>query len=178
YYLARALTPAWVPLVVVIGSACTAPRARAPGAALALVLMGAFIYGQIKIQSDARYQRPNWKAVAAALGRAPGPRAILVNDGLGTDPLRIYLPHVAWTQPPAVVSVGEVDLVASPWQARVNPLPAGARLVGRRVVDGYLIDRFALDPEWRMPPDAVTARGAQLLNPPSSTAALLLQQVS
>jgi Dolichyl-phosphate-mannose-protein mannosyltransferase len=176
YYLARALMPAWIPLVVVIGSACAAPRARAPGALLALVLAGAFLYGQVKIQSDARYQRPDWRGVAAALGRSPDARAILVADGLGTDPLRIYLPRVAWGEPGAEVSAGEVDLVASPYQTAVNPLPAGVRLIGRRVVDGYLVDRFALTSVWRTTPDALTERGVALLTPPSSGAALLLER--
>lgn len=176
YYLARALIGAWVPLVVVLGSACAAPRARGPGAVLAVVLAGTFLYGQAKIQSDARYQRPDWRAVAAALGRAQTPRAILVSDGLGTDPLRIYLPRVAWTQPTGAVSIGEVDLVASPYQSPVHPLPRGAHMIGERVVAGYLVDRFSLVPAWRMPPDALTARGAGLLTPPSTTAALLLQQ--
>src|SRR2546421_10380636 len=49
YYAARALMPAWVPLAVLIGAACTAPATRAPGAALAAVLLGAFVYVQIKI---------------------------------------------------------------------------------------------------------------------------------
>ena len=176
YYLARALIGAWVPLVVVIGSACVAPRARAPGAVLAVALAGAFLYGQAKIRSDARYQRPDWRAVAAALGRAQTPRAILVSDGLGTDPLRIYLPRIAWTQPTGAVSIGEVDLVASPYQSPVSPLPPGAHLIGKRVVAGYLVDRFALAPGWRISPDAITARGAGLLTPPSPTPALLLQQ--
>jgi 4-amino-4-deoxy-L-arabinose transferase-like glycosyltransferase len=178
YYLARALIPAWIPLIVVIASACTVPRARGAGAVLALILLGAFVYGQIKAQSETRYQRPDWRGVAAALGHAGGARAILVNDGLGTDPLRIYLPRVSWSPPTGVVSIGEVDLVASPWQARANSPPGGASLISRRVVDGYLVDRFAVEPEWRLPAASVLARGARLLSPPSSTAALLIQRVS
>ncbi len=34
YYIPRALTPAWIPLAVLIGAACTTRRARLPGAAL------------------------------------------------------------------------------------------------------------------------------------------------
>jgi uncharacterized membrane protein len=175
YYLARALMPAWIPLAVVVGAACAAPRARLPGAALALLLLGSFIYVQAKIQSQPRYQRPDWRGVARALGHAQGPRAIVVANGLGTDPLRIYLPGVAWTPPSGAVTVDEVDVVGSPYQVKVSPLPAGTRMIGRRVVDGFLVDRFLVAPAWRAPLPAIAARGQALLTPATPGAPALLQ---
>jgi mannosyltransferase len=159
YYIVRALIPAWIPLSVVIGAACTAPRARVAGAALAAVLLAGFVYAQIRIQSDAVYQRPNWRAVAAALGSASGPRVIVVDDGLGTDPLALYLPRVTWTTPTSAVRVSEVDVVGSPWQ---QPARAG-RLIGQRVLDGYLVDRFALTPAWTASPSAIASRATTQL---------------
>ncbi len=61
YYEARAMMPAWIPLAVVLGAACTAPRARAAGGALAVVLLAAFVYAGIRIDASAQYQRPNWR---------------------------------------------------------------------------------------------------------------------
>lgn len=175
YYIARALMPAWIPLAIVIGAAATAPGARLAGAALALVLVGAFVYAQIKIESDAQYQRPQWRAVAAALGTAHGPRAIVLDDGLGTDPLATYLPRVPWTLPSGPLTVDEVDVIGSPFQTRAHPLPAGVQLVGRKVVDGFLVDRFALSSAWSGAADAIGARAQQLLPQATPYPAVLLQ---
>ena len=176
YYIVRALIPAWIPLAVVIGAACTAPRARVPGAALAVILLAACVYAQIRIQSDQRYQRPDWRGVAAALGRPTASRAVVVYDGLGTDPLATYLPGVPWTEPSAAVSVSEVDVVGSTWQRSGTRLPAGARLIGSRVVDGFLVDRFATDPAWITTPSAIALRAAsELLGPAPPDAAVLVQ---
>jgi len=172
----RALIPAWIPLAVVIGAACTAPRARVPGAALAVILLAACVYAQIRIQSDQRYQRPDWRGVAAALGRPTASRAVVVYDGLATDPLATYLPGVPWTEPSAAVSVSEVDVVGSTWQRSATRLPAGARLIGSRVVDGFLVDRFATDPAWITTPSAIALRAAsELLGPEPPDAAVLVQ---
>jgi hypothetical protein len=178
YYIARALMPAWIPLAVVVGAACAAPAARLPGAALATVLLGAFVYGQIKIDNSPQYQRPDWRGVAEALGASSTSRAILVENQLGTDSLKLYLKDVPWTQPQGVVTVGEVDVVGSTWQARPASLPPGIRMVGRRVVDGFLVDRFAVDPAWRLAPSAIALRGLPLLTPAPPDAAVLLQRVA
>lgn len=167
YYLARALIPAWIPLAVVIGAACTAPRARLPGAALAVVLLGGFIYAQVKIESSPQYQRPNWRGVAAALGTTSAPRAIVVYDGLGTDPLATYVPRVDWTTPARPLTIDELDVVGSPFQTRVSPLPAGVSFLGRKVVGGFLVDRFALSPALTLPASAIAGRAQQLLQPGS-----------
>ena len=172
YYIVRALIGAWIPLAVVVGAACTAPRTRTFGAVLFAVVIVAFVYAQIKVQSDAKYQRPDWRGVAAALGTSSGPRAIVVYDGLGTDPLAIYLPRVPWSTPRTPITVSEVDAVASPWQ---QPSRA-ARLIGSRTVDGYLVDRFAISPAWSATPSAIAARVGRTLLPGSPTAAPILVQ--
>ena len=172
YYIVRALIPAWIPLAVVVGAACTAPRARTTGAVVFVVVIVAFVYAQIKVQSDAKYQRPDWRGVAAALGHSSRPRAIVVNDGLGTDPLAIYLPRVPWSTPHTPITVSEVDVVGSPWQQ-----PSGAaKLIGSRTVDGYLVDRFAVSPAWTSTPRAIAARAASRLLPGSPSAAPVLIQ--
>jgi uncharacterized membrane protein len=178
FYIARALTPAWIPLAVVIGAACTAQRARMPGALLAVVLLGSFVWAQIRVSDDASYQRPDWRGVTAALGTAgAGQRAIVVYDSLGIDPLKFYVPGVAWNQSSsAPVSVGEVDVVASSFNAPAARLPAGARLIGRRDVDGYLVARFVLARPWVQSPTAIGTRAAALLTAASPLPSVLVQR--
>jgi len=192
FYIDRALIPAWIPLAVVVGAACTAPRAQIAGGALALVLLASFVYAQIQIDGSSQYQRPDWRGVARALGpeaSGTGSRAIVAYDGgLATDPLAIYLRGVPWsqiylsgqssTQRAAPVSVGEVDVVGHTWQALARPLPAGVRLIGTRVVDDFLVDRFALAPVRRLTPIQIANLAPQLLGPGTSGPAVLVQSRS
>ncbi len=187
YYEARALMPAWIPLVVVLAAACAVPRARVAGAALAVVVLAAFVYAQARIESDPSYQRPDWRGVASALGvPTSATRAIVAYDGtFATAPLAIYLPGVAWTgtgQIPqtsqAPVTVGEVDVVGSVWQRTADPLPAGTRLMSSEDVDGYLVQRFSVTPAWRLPPALIGRRAPALLGPAPPGPGVLIQQRS
>jgi mannosyltransferase len=180
YYIPRALMPAWLPLAVVVGAACTAPRARVPGAIVGAILLASFVYAQVKIDGNAQYQRPDWRGVAAALGTADGPRAIVAYDGsTATDPLAIYLPGVPWSGPGSrPVTVGEVDVVGHRWQALGHPLPPGVGLIDSRTVDDFLIDRFSIDPAERQSPAQVGAAAGQLLGPPLPSPAVLIQNPS
>ena len=92
YFLSRNVIPAVVPLAVVLGAACAAPRARAFGAALAVALIALFVYATIQVQTKSYLERPDWRAVAHALGPATVPRAVLAANGTTATPLKIYLP--------------------------------------------------------------------------------------
>lgn len=175
YYIARALIPAWIPLAVVIGAACTAPRAQAAGIALAVVLLGSFLYAEARIEGSPQYQRPDWRGVAAALGHATGPRAVVAYDGsLAIDPLKLYVPGMPWNQASgAPLTVSEVDVVASTWQAPANRLPAGAKLLSSKSVDSYLVQRFSVSPAWRLTPAAIGQRAGALLAPALDPAVLV-----
>ncbi|MGH2885106.1 MAG: hypothetical protein ACRDPA_20780 [Solirubrobacteraceae bacterium] len=177
YYLARALMPAWIPLAVVVAAACTAPRARAAGAVLAVVVLASFVYGQVKVSNSPEYQRPDWRGVAAALGAARGTRAIVAYEGsLATDPLATYLPRVPWTEPSrGAVTVGEVDVVGYRWQTLGRPLPAGARLISTKTVDDFVVDRFLLGSSRTLTRAQVAATAGSLLGPPVVGAAVLVQ---
>jgi 4-amino-4-deoxy-L-arabinose transferase-like glycosyltransferase len=150
-FIARGLMPAWPPLAIVIGAACSTRRARAGGVALGVVLLVAFALAQSKIVSDWHYQRDDWKAVAAALGRAPTTRAIVAYDGqFATGPLSLYLPGVRWSGPGEPESaplgpatIGELDVVGSPGDQPARP-PPGFRPISAQMVRGYQVDRFAL----------------------------------
>jgi mannosyltransferase len=187
FYLDRALIPAWIPLAVLVGAACTVPRVGPAGGALALVLLAGFVYAQIEIDRSPQYQRPDWRGVARALGPAPaGTRAVVAYDGgLATDPLAIYLPGVPWNQiyepsatsaqTAAPVSVGEVDVVGHAWQTEARPLPSGIHLIGGRRVNDFLVERFALEPARRLTPNQIADLAPQLLGPNSPGAAVLVQ---
>ncbi|MGZ4321394.1 MAG: glycosyltransferase family 39 protein [Solirubrobacteraceae bacterium] len=177
YLVSRNFAPAWIPLAVVLGAACTVPRARSVGAALAVVLLVAFVYAGVRIGNSPQYQRPDWRGVAAALGPASGSRAILAYDsGFAAQPLTVYLHGVPWSQPAQTpVTVSEVDVVGSVYQQASQTLPAGARLLSSKVVKGgFLVDRFAV-PGWRLTPAQLAARAPSLLGPAGAAPAVLLQ---
>lgn len=185
YYEARALIGAWVPLAVVAGAACAAPRARAAGAILALVLVAGSLYGDAQIQyGSAVYRRPDWHGVARALGATRTPRAIVAWDStFATAPLAVYLPHVGWTGPgqdPQPMSgappatVGELDVVGNTFQSVARPLPRGVRLISSHDVGGYRVLRFALAPHRTATHQGFAALAGRLLQwPPGSGATLI-----
>ena len=179
YLVPRNFMPAWIPLAVVLAAACTVPRARVAGAALAIGVLAAFVWAEARIERQPQYQRPNWRGVAAALGSAAGTRAVIAYDGtFATQPLSIYLRGAPWAPPPpqASVSVSEVDVVGSSWQAVPRHLPQGVSAISGHVVDGQLVERFAVHPSWRLSPSAIAARAGQLLVPAPAAPGVLIQQ--
>jgi mannosyltransferase len=169
-YIARGLMPAWPPLAIVIGAACTAPGAKLPGAVLVGVLVAAFLWAGFKINSDPYYQRPDWRAVAAALGTHTGTRAIVAYDSqFATGPLSFYLPGVPWSGPgeprgtdAGPVTIDELDVVGDRGQPP-GRLTGGVRRIAGRDVDGYLVYRFKLPRPTTMTPAQIEARALQLL---------------
>jgi mannosyltransferase len=177
YYIERALIPAFLPLAIVVAAACTTRRLPVPGAVLAAVLLAGFVYALVRIDTDANYQRPDWRGVARVLGAPAGRRAIVAYDGgFATDPLILYLPGVPWTQGPAPVTVGEVDVVGQTWQTIERPLPVGVRLIADRTVNAFRVVRFAVDPGWQGTPTAIGERASALLGPAPSNVAVLVQR--
>jgi uncharacterized membrane protein len=179
-YIARALIPAWVPLAVVVGAACTVPRAWAAGAVLFLALSVTFVWATIRIDGRPNLQRPDWRGVAAALGRSRGERAIVAYDGvLESGPLSVYLPNVSWAGPgqtplPAgPVAVSELDIVGP--GVPVGRLPAGFRPIVATTVHGYHITRLHLPVGWHATPPMIVSRATTLLGLPSADAAVILQ---
>jgi mannosyltransferase len=176
YYIARNLLPAWIPIAVVIGAACAAPRTRTAGAVLAIALLAGSIWALVRIDSSPQYQRPDWRGVAAALGAPSGPRAIVAYDGpAATVPLSIYLPGARTPAAQAPVTVRELDVVGNAYD-RVSPsLPAGSRLIASRDLDGYLVERFSFDPGLDMTPDAFADRATTMVVGGAASPAVLTQ---
>jgi 4-amino-4-deoxy-L-arabinose transferase-like glycosyltransferase len=170
YFLSRNVMPAVVPLIVAVAAACAAPRARVAGGALAAALLGMFAFAAIDVQSHPYLERPNWRAVARALGPAKAPRGILASDGTTADPLKIYLPHVDWSEPRGRrIWIREIDVVGATkhlglLSARTRPsvlveaglshprgpsvpravAPRGTWLISRFRVDNWVLGRFGL----------------------------------
>jgi hypothetical protein len=154
YFLSRNLIPAVVPLATLIGAACVVPRARLLGAALALVLVAMFAYATIQVQTQSYLQRPNWRAVAHALGPATTTRAIMAANGFTADPLKIYLPRAAWVQPQSQeILIGEIDIVGATKRLALRPI--------RRFVPGKGWELFT--PVASPVPRSINVRGARLL---------------
>jgi mannosyltransferase len=171
YFLARNVMPAVIPLAVALAAACVAPRARVVGGVLAVALLAMFSWAAIRVQTHPYLQRPDWRAVARALGPATGPRAILAADGTTADALKIYLPGVDWTEPrgrriwireiDVVGATKRLSLVASVPTAshtdtdaeELNPIgrpipalrtPGGTRVLARMRVHNWVLARFVL----------------------------------
>jgi hypothetical protein len=93
--------------------------------------------------------------------------------------ISVYLRGVPWDSPHNTdVTVAEVDVVGSSWQASPQPLPYGARLIASRSVNGFLVDRFSVDPAWHLTPRAIAARAKALLGPVRSFPGILVQPAS
>jgi hypothetical protein len=99
FFLSRNVMPAVIPAVVLLATACLAPRTRIFGGVLAGVLLGLFCWSAIRVQTHPYLERPNWRSVADAIGPAAAPRVILAANGTTADPLKIYLPHALWSEP-------------------------------------------------------------------------------
>jgi hypothetical protein len=176
YLVARNLVAAWLPVALLLAAACTAPRTLPFGVMLGALLLGAFVYAGVKIDSTAQYQRPDWRGVARALGSAPGPRAIVAYDSsYATAPLSLYLPRIPWSQRVAgPVAVDEVDVVANAYSTPAAKLPAGVHRLSSTTVGTFLVLRYALRPGWHLTPLAIGQRVAALV-PGASTPAVLIQ---
>jgi 4-amino-4-deoxy-L-arabinose transferase-like glycosyltransferase len=186
YYETRAMIGAWVPLALVVGAACATSRLRVPGAILAAALLVLFVWAGIRVDGNQAYQRPDWGGVAAALGHARGPRAIVAYDGTyATAPLALYLRGVSWNgssenpQPIAwrPVTVNEVDVIGNTAQHVRTRLPRGIHLISQRAVAGYLVARFALSAPWHLTPQTIAdAHAPRLLGPAGPGGKVLVQQ--
>jgi 4-amino-4-deoxy-L-arabinose transferase-like glycosyltransferase len=185
YVYNRNFMPAWIPLAVALGAACTVPRARVAGGLLAAVLIGTFVWAGVTLAGDQHAQRTDWRGAAAALGHRAGARAIVAFDGNDAEqPLSVYLPGTTFsytgapTSTPAV-SVGELDVVGDPSMA-VAQLPPGVTLIGSRPVSyNVAVWRFALDPAWTASTDVIASRAYALLGQtiePTATPSVLIQR--
>ncbi|MGH2871590.1 MAG: hypothetical protein ACRDL5_03900, partial [Solirubrobacteraceae bacterium] len=153
------------------------------GAVLGAVLVALFLWGQAEVQSNALYQRPDWRGVAAALGSTSQARAIAAYPGqFATGPLSFYLPRVAWGGPGSrpfggSVTVSELDVVANAGPP-LTPPTGGARTISAAIVDGYQVVRYALPAPVHDDGAQLAARAQQLLPVPGSGPTVIVQRGS
>jgi hypothetical protein len=165
YFISRNLIPAFIPLTTVVAAACVVPRARVIGGAFAIALLVMFSVAAATVQTEPSLQRPDWRAIARAIGPTTVPRAVLFAGGTYADPLRIYVPQVAWAQPgPRRVRIEEIDLVGRlRW---LPPLrrgaPRGMTLLGIRTADNVAVDRLRLRAPTSITIDALVERAPHL----------------
>jgi mannosyltransferase len=158
FILARNLLPALVPLLVAVAIAATLGgrmargggrvRAGTVGAALCAALFAYSLAFSLIASFSPALQRPDWRGVAARLGPASAPRAI-VTWTIGQAPLHHYLPgnsFQVFSEERFQWLVHEVDFVSN---GPAPPVPArllgpGLREVGRGSVGRLYLRRYAL----------------------------------
>jgi uncharacterized membrane protein len=114
YVLARNLLPALVPLLVALAVGFTLRRARRGGAILAVALVAYSLGLSVWASLSPALQRPDWSAVATAIGEPAAPRA-MVTWTLGEASLRYYLSTGSIQVQPSDGFqwwVGEVDFIS------------------------------------------------------------------
>jgi mannosyltransferase len=141
FVLARNVLPALVPLLVAVGIAVTLPAARRLGAAIAAALLVYSLGFSLWASFDPDLQRPDWEAVAAAIGEPEAPRAS-VTWVLGEASLRYYLSTGAIQVTPADGYhwlVHEVDFISD---GKVTPPPQGLLGPGFRETERGSVGRL------------------------------------
>ena len=163
YFLSRNEIPAFIPLATVVAAACVAPRTRWLGGALAVALLVFFSITAVDVQTHPYLQRPDWRNVARGLGPATVPRAILAADGTTADPLKVYLPGVAWVQPhDRLVLVKEVDVVGATKRLRLVGAQRRGSAVGKLSPGAQAV--LGEPPVGSPVPRSVSPPGARLLS--------------
>ena len=96
--LTRNVIQLWLPAAVLVAAGLSVRRARIPGLAIAAVLGGVGVAAAVGVAVDRKYQRPDWRGVARALGTRPAAgvpqRAILIQNYRDVLPLSLYMPHL------------------------------------------------------------------------------------
>jgi 4-amino-4-deoxy-L-arabinose transferase-like glycosyltransferase len=144
----RNLLPALPPLVIAgaigfagwdeLALAGRRPGWRQGGVGAALAVAAISIVIVVLIDTDARYQRDNWRGVAHALGPATQARVVLVEPSSGQLPMRIYLPGARKLTRP--VTVRELDLVDVPSNVQGGGIGTPFRLPpGGRLPPGFTV---------------------------------------
>jgi len=166
YVLARNLLPALVPLLVALAVGFTLRGARRRGAVLAGLLVAYSLGFSIWASVSPALQRPDWDAVAGAIGEPTVPRA-MVTWTLGEASLRYYLSTGSIQVQPSDGFrwwVGEIDFISDGKAPAPPPrlFGPGFNEVGYERVGRLYVRRFATPgPELR-PLRLRTIRNAQL----------------
>jgi mannosyltransferase len=140
YFIYRNVIVAVVPLT--IAAAAVAGAARAGRVAIGAVAVACLVLVAVSIDIARRpaLQRPDVRAVAAALGPPHVVRAIVI-DARSATVLELYLRDVK-ASPEQGAYVREIDLIPEPKSSIARSLPSGFRRVQTRHVDTFTIVRL------------------------------------
>jgi mannosyltransferase len=166
YVLARNLMPAVVPLLVAVAAGFSLRRARRGGTVLAAVLIAYSLGFSVWASVSPALQRPDWSAVASAIGEPTVPRA-MVTWTLGEASLRYYLSTGSIQVQPSDGFrwwVGEIDFISD---GPAPPPPAGLigpgfRQAGYERVGRLYVRRYTRVGPGLAPLRLRTIRGAEL----------------
>ncbi len=142
YVVERNLLPALVPLAMVAAVGFGVERARRLGALVALALCAYWIAFDIHVTQTPNLQRPDFRALTAAIGPSRGPRAI-VTWKLAADPVRFYLHDGAQRVYSGDWPVRQIDVIAKSREGRaVTGIPAVFHPVARVRFERLTLTRY------------------------------------
>jgi len=143
YLAPRNLVAAMIPVTAAIAVLAAVAADTRAGAAIAAVIVLAFLAISVDVDLSPRLQRGNWRDVAGALRGVSAGRAITTVE-LGAAPLEYYLPGLHNLRPGESARVSEIDETGyAPLRASAGDPPApGFRLLARLDFDGLIVYRF------------------------------------
>jgi 4-amino-4-deoxy-L-arabinose transferase-like glycosyltransferase len=174
YLLDRNVIALYMPLVVSLAAGLGAGRLGLAGAA---VICAVALVVNVEVATDTKLQRDDWRGAAAALGRATGPRAVVVTPDVDRHPLRLYagsLPPLpaAGTTVSEVVTIGATRGPAFP-EPPAPGAPGVFHAVYRKRTPSYELIRYRSPVAVPLTPGALaasrlgTSPAAILLQPPA-----------
>ena len=177
YFLGRNLMFGWLPLAGVVAAGVASLSRRWMVAGGALVVCVPMLIVTLQNLTDDRMQRPDWAAVARAIGPTPEPRLVISADGYGSRPLRVYLPahEVGFGATHAVREVVVVTADTSAFNracgggalcgtppSSPGHTPGFAEVERRRVANGrFVVTRFRARDKVPVEPGALAATAVQ-----------------
>ena len=167
----RNMMALWLPLVLVLATGFGARRSGWIGLAGAAACCAIGVACIVAVGVNPQLERPNWRGLAAALGRHPH-RAIFAVDTCALLPLSVYLPNLH-AMPSHGAAVREVDVLVArqssdwyvrcPTASRLPHLPHrldGLDQVGApSVIDGFAVFRFESPRPLRVTPRLLADTG-------------------
>ena len=113
--ITRNVIALWVPAALVVAAGFAARRAGALGLVAASVLCATGVVAAVGVATDSRFQRPDWNAVAQALGPRPptgsSGRLILIQRYRDLLPLSLDLPDLHFLRRPGA-DVTQLDVIS------------------------------------------------------------------
>ena len=177
YFLGRNLIFGWLPLAGVVAAGVASLPRRWMVAAGGAVVCVPMLVVTLQNLTDDRMQRPDWRAVARAIGPAREPRLVISADGYGSRPLRVYLPahEVGFGAPHAVREIVAVTADTSKFNrpcgggalcgtppTTPGAIPGFAAVQRRRVAGGrFLVTWFRSRRRVPVEPSAAAATAIQ-----------------